>query len=132
MPHLQKAGALIIKNKKLMIVNPHGKPFFINPGGKYETDETAEKCLRRELDEELGVKLKSCEHYKTYDITKAAHSDNPLSLELYVVTIDGAPVPSAEIATIKWMSKEDFENKKYNVAPSFYQYVPDLVKDKLL
>ncbi|NCF75465.1 MAG: NUDIX domain-containing protein [Xanthomonadaceae bacterium] len=132
MQHLQKAGALIIKDKKLMIVNPTGKPFFINPGGKYEAGETAEECLRRELNEELCVELKSCEHYKTYDITKAAHSDNSLSLELYVVVIEGEPIPSAEIGTIGWMSQEDFQNKKYNVAPSFYQYVPDLIKDVLL
>jgi hypothetical protein len=33
---IHKAGALIIKDKKLMIVRPIGKAFFVNPGGKYE------------------------------------------------------------------------------------------------
>lgn len=132
MTQLQKAGALIIKDKKLMIVKPHGKPFFINPGGKYEAGESAKDCLKRELKEELDVELRSCEHYKTYDIIKAAHSGLPLSLELYHVSIEGEPKPSAEIEKIEWLSVEDFENKKFDLAPSFYIYVPDLIKDGLL
>ena len=132
MTKLQKAGALIVQDKKLMIVRPKGKPFFINPGGKYEAGETAEECLQRELKEELGVELLSCKYYKTYNISKAAHSDNPLSLELYLVAIEGEPVASAEIEIIEWMSKEGFENKTFNVAPSFDLYVPDLANDGLL
>lgn len=132
MTQLHKAGALIIKDKKLMIVKPHGKPFFINPGGKYEAGESTEDCLKRELKEELDVKLISCKHYKTYDISKAAHSGLPLSLELYHATIEGDPKPSAEIETIEWLDRMGFENKKFNLAPSFYQYIPDLIKDGLI
>ncbi len=132
MTQLQKAGALIIKDKKLMIVKPHGKPFFINPGGKYETGESAEACLERELKEELNVKLISYKHYKTYDITKTAHNYHSLSLELYHVSIEGNSKPSAEIEKIEWLGIEDFKNKKFNLVASFYTYMPDLIKDNLL
>ena len=132
MRKIQKAGALIIIDKKLMIVKPHDKPFYINPGGKYEERESAEECLSRELKEELHVKLLSCQLYKIYDITKAAHSDLPLALELYLVKINDDPTPSAEIEKIEWLNREDFENKKYNLAPSFYKYIPDLINDGLL
>jgi len=132
MKPIMKAGALIFQNKKLLITKSFKKPFYINPGGKYEEGETPNMCLERELKEELQVGITSCKHYKTYEIQKAAHSDNPLILELYVVTINGSPIPSAEIEKIDWLTKRDFEQKKYNLAPSFYEYVPDLIKDNLL
>jgi len=132
MSKIRKAGALIFRNKKFLIVKPCGKPYFINPGGKYEQNETAKDCLRRELREELNISVNSCRFYGRYEIDEAAHSKLPLSLELYIVSIKGDPSPSSEIERIEWMSKEDFEKGNYNLAPSFSQYVPDLIKDGLL
>ena len=61
---IRKAGALIFKDKKLLIVKPHRRDYYISPGGKYEEGESAEECLRRELMEELQVELESFKHYK--------------------------------------------------------------------
>lgn len=132
MDKIKKAGALIFKDKKFLIVKPREKPFWINPGGKYKEGENAVDCLRRELKEEVGVEVVSCKYYKTYEIEKASHSDFPLSLELYIVEIKGEIKPSSEIKDMAWLSKEDFENKEYNLAPSFSKYVPDLINDGLL
>jgi len=131
MNKIKKAGALIFRDKKFLIVKPHGKPFYINPGGKYGEGESAVDCLRRELKEELGIEMISCKHYKTYEIEKAAHSNLPLSLELYIVEIKGEMKPSSEIEKLAWLNKEDFENKKFNLAPSFSKYIPDLINDGL-
>ena len=132
MNKIKKAGALIFKDKKFLIVKPRGKLFWINPGGKYKKGENTIDCLRRELKEELQVEVVSCDYYKTYEIEKAAHSDFPLCLELYIVKIKGDLKPSNEIENIVWLSKENFENKEFNLAPSFYQYVQDLINDGLL
>jgi ADP-ribose pyrophosphatase YjhB (NUDIX family) len=132
MNHIHKAGALIFSNKRMMIVRPKDRPYFLSPGGKYEASETAEECLGRELMEELSVKMKSFKPYKTYEIGKAATSNRPLKLELYLVEIDGEPKPSSEIEVIAWISKEDFDAKKYNLAPSFNQVIPDLIKEGFL
>jgi len=132
MGEIRKAGALILRNKKILIVRPKEKPYFINPGGKYEASENAEDCLKRELKEELSVELKSTKHYKDYRIDKAAHSDNTLLLELYLTEIEGEPTPSSEIGELEWLGREEFENKKFNLAPSFYEFVVDLTKDGLL
>ncbi len=132
MADIHKAGAIILKDKKFLIVKPHGKPSFITPGGKYEKGETAEGCLKRELMEELRVQMKSFKHYKDYYFEKAAHSDHSLSLELYIVEIEGRPKASSEIEKLEWLGKEDFESKKFEVAQSFNTTVPDLIKDGLL
>lgn len=131
MNKIKKAGALIFKDKKFLIVKPKDKPFWINPGGKYKEGEDTTACLKRELKEELGVELVSCDYYKTYKIEKAAHSDFPLSLELYIVEIKGDLKLQLEIEEITWLSRDDFENKRFNLAPSFYKYVPDLINDGL-
>ena len=132
MEHIRKAGALIISKRCLLIVRPHNKSFFINPRGKYEQGETTTQCLKRELQEELKINLKAYKHYKTYRIAKAVHHQNPLILELYLVDYSGEIKPSSEVECVEWMSKEDFYNKKFNIAPSFYEFVPDLMNDRLL
>ena len=132
MVEIKKAAALILKDKKFLIVKPHGKPYFINPGGKYEEGESPEDCLKRELMEELQVALKSFKHYKDYYFEKAAHSNDSLFLEVYIVEIQGRLKPSAEIETMEWLGKDDFINKKFNLAPSFNTQVPDLIYDGLI
>ncbi len=132
MEAIRKAAALILKNKNILVVRSKGKPLFITPGGKYEKGETAEECLRRELQEELQVEMVSFEHYKDYSFDKGAYSNYPLFIELYIVSINGEPKPSSEIEEMQWLSKEDFNNKKFNIAPSFYTFVPDFIKDGLL
>lgn len=132
MSQIHKVAALIFQNKKMMIVKPRGKPYFISPGGKYEGKETAGECLRRELKEELEIEMTSFRHYRTYEIEKAAHSNLPLRLELYLVELKGEPKPSAEIEEIAWLSRADFEAKKYNLAPSFSEFTEDLIGEGFL
>lgn len=128
---IRKAGALIFNGRRVLLVKPHKKPFFINPGGKYEGKEDAGQCLKRELKEELGVDLISFNHFKNYNIKKAAHDDQPLVLELYLIEINGNPKPSSEIETFEWIFRKDFENKKFNLSPSFNQIIPDLIEAEL-
>jgi len=132
MNKVKKAGALIFRDKSFLIVKPKNKPYFINPGGKYEGSESTLDCLKRELKEELGVEILSYNHYNTYNIPEAVHSGLPLSLELYKVEISGDIKPLSEIEETQWLSKEEFNSKKFNLAPSFNIFVPDLIKDELL
>jgi len=132
MDAIRKAGALIISEKRLLIVKPHDKPFFISPGGKYEEGESAEACLKRELKEELQINLISCKHYKTYNIDKAAHSNKPLILDLYLVEYSGEIAPSSEIEIVEWLSKENFLKKKFNTSSGFNKFMPDLINDYLI
>ncbi len=59
--------ALIEKDKKFFIQKRPSKGLLADlwefPGGKKEKGETSKKALAREIEEELGVKLKSAVHY---------------------------------------------------------------------
>lgn len=58
-PYKRVAAGAVLRDQKLLIARR--KPgeslqgFWELPGGKLEPGETAEQCLRRELDEELGI-----------------------------------------------------------------------------
>jgi ADP-ribose pyrophosphatase YjhB (NUDIX family) len=129
---IRKAGALIFSDKKMLVVRPKGKPFFLSPGGKYEDGEDAEMCLKRELFEELCVELKSFQRYKVFEIKKAATSNRPLLLELYFAEISGELKPSSEIEDLAWISRQDFESEKFILAPSFYEVIPCLIEEGLI
>jgi mutator protein MutT len=66
---IRVTAAIIIENQKVLITQRHpndvmsGKWEF--PGGKIEPGETPEICLRRELQEELGILTRlSCWHIR--------------------------------------------------------------------
>lgn len=57
--------AIILKSNQILLCRTKGANFYFLPGGHVEFGETLEKTLRRELNEELGVKIKS---YKLFSI----------------------------------------------------------------
>jgi 8-oxo-dGTP diphosphatase len=62
----KSARALIIKDKKLLLVGNSELGIFWSPGGGLEKEETPLEALKRELHEELGLELKSAKHYADY------------------------------------------------------------------
>ncbi len=58
--------AIIIKNKKLLLVTGHNAGYYWTPGGGIEEGESPEQALRREMQEELGVEIVSLEEYMTF------------------------------------------------------------------
>ena len=95
------ARAIIIKDKKLLLVTGHGADFFWTPGGKIENDESAETALLRELKEELTITHCNLEAYNDYEIDEQRVTN-------FIVTSDDTIVPANEISDIFYFSKEDF------------------------
>ncbi|OOC08159.1 hypothetical protein B0293_04640 [Amycolatopsis azurea DSM 43854] len=104
---MQKVGAVIISNRKVMVVRKKNEKQSecIMPGGRMEEGETQYECLVRELNEELKVDVGECEFVGTYrDI--AVFEGVPLVIHAYHVEIKGTPRPSSEIKEYIWINTE--------------------------
>lgn len=114
--------AIIIKDKKVLLVTGHGADFYWTPGGGMEPGETPEQTLRRELREELGVEVLSAHPYSTY-----VYEDQ--QVENFRVEITGDITPGEEITDIAWYAPAS----AIKVSRGFRDMVlPDLLKKGLI
>lgn len=102
---IKRVGAIIVHDKKLLVVREKERTTFISPGGSRKRGETAEQTLKRELKEELGVDVASWEHFATlYGTT--IQTQVPLENAFYVAQITGDPAPAMEIEDMAWITRE--------------------------
>ncbi len=52
-----RVGAIIIKNKKILMVRNNKSPHYYSVGGRVKIGESSIEALNREIKEELGLKL---------------------------------------------------------------------------
>lgn len=122
------ARAIIIRDRKLLLVTGHGASYYWSPGGGIENNETPLLALGRELLEELGVQVKSAKPYLSYII-----EENQQQVDNFLVVITGEIKPSSEITGIIWLSKDMFINKPITVSLGLVKkLMPALIKDGLL
>jgi 8-oxo-dGTP diphosphatase len=134
MEYRTRIAAMIIRDGKLLMLQGKDKagivrPELWTPGGKIELGETDEDCLRRELQEEIGVQFVSARffgeyqsksHYRDYGMTRS---------KVYIVNVEGKITPDNEIVAYFWLSHSDFKNKKYPMIPvTEEEIIPDLIK----
>jgi 8-oxo-dGTP diphosphatase len=128
----KSARALIIKDKKLLLVGNSELGIFWSPGGGIEKEETPLEALKRELQEELGLELKSAKQYIDH-IHKDPEGKGDRDMKFYIVETVGVPTPNNEIEMIYWYTKHDFELGEPNVSPTISKtIVPKLIEDGLL
>jgi 8-oxo-dGTP pyrophosphatase MutT (NUDIX family) len=116
------ARAIIIRDKKVLLVSGYGVDKYWTPGGGVEAGETSLQALHREVKEELGVNVLSSEPYMSYILRN-------LYVENYIVEIDDKVSVGNEITHTIWY------HKKIDVKTSegFRTMVlPKLVKDNLI
>ena len=77
------------------------------PGGKFEPGETVEQCLRRELEEELSIRIHSIEHIQT---EAAYYNDGGLFNVSYcfVSGFDGQPRNNV-FEQIRWVTLDELK-----------------------
>ncbi len=103
MKKFKKIGGITIKNNKILVVRKRGTNLFIFPGGKVEEDETSGQTLKRELNEELGVRISNLRYFGTFVEPSALEENMEVELEIYFVDVEGKLNPELEIEEYKWI-----------------------------
>jgi 8-oxo-dGTP pyrophosphatase MutT (NUDIX family) len=105
-----RVTAIIIKDKKLLLVTGYDETKWWTPGGGLE-DETHEEGMARELDEEIGVGLKSMKllfEYKSFHRFRKINQ----TVYCYLVDIEGEINCGEEVTKSGWFSKEELKDLK--------------------
>ena len=105
MNQITKIGLLIFNDEKqILLVKKKGLDFLILPGGKPEPMESDHVCLRREIKEEIGCELLDPIFYfdTFFDTPAGMSTDTQLKLMVFYGTVEGNPIPQAEIEEVVW------------------------------
>ena len=128
----QRVAAIIIENRKILLVRDEKADFFSMPGGSMEENEDHQSALAREIEEEIQCSILDMKYYYSFDLVNQSYQV-PQTDHVYIVTIDNEPACSMEICELGWFSKEDILTKKVEVPPAFFKkLVPTLIEENML
>ena len=107
----------IIQNQKVLALQEEyvGEILLKFPGGGLEFNEGVIDCLRRELEEELNIKLKNISHLHTQEnFIRSKFRKNEQLLSLYyeaeIVDVEELLIMDPCIEKIEWISLNSEEN----------------------
>ena len=111
------------KDKVLVMHEPfQGKLIYKFPGGGLEFGEGTKECIKREIKEELNLKVEVKEHYYTQDFFKLNAFDptEQVLLIYYKATITDKAlaklkVLDADISELLWLTKEELNADKFTL-----------------
>lgn len=122
-------AAVIIKEGKILITQRpkgvHLEGMWEFPGGKKEDSETLEQCMRREIMEELGIKI-----VIEKKLIEVQHEYETKFVELHFfqcAVIDGSPSPK-EGQKMKWVEPETLLN--YRFPPPDREIINYIIKNQ--
>ncbi len=126
---IRVTAAIIIKDRKVLVARrkPGGKMegHWEFPGGKIDPNETPEECLRREIDEELGVRdLVIQEHFLT---TTHAYPFADIELIVFLCTSKTLPHSSQAHDLLEWATLDQLSS--YQWAPADVPAVQKLIAE---
>lgn len=82
------------------------------PGGKKESGETLEGCLRREIKEELGVEISEPQLFHSL---RHQYSGKEVELHFFTCSIIQGPPQALDCAEMAWVHKYEL---------TFYEFLP--------
>jgi 8-oxo-dGTP diphosphatase len=110
MKKIEVVAAIIFDRNKFVITKRAGGLFdglWEFPGGKIEPNETHENALKREINEELNIKI-SIESY--LNTIEYEYDTFDLVMHLYFCKIEDGAIKLNEHSDIKWITTNDKEN----------------------
>lgn len=104
--YIDKAAAILIRDRRVLMCRKHGEEIYITPGGKIEAGETPEQALAREIVEELGISLVRCSLLGHFEGKHNFQANVVVRIQAFLVETDGKPHAQAEIAEIRWVNSK--------------------------
>lgn len=124
------SAGIITKENKILLAKRKKKDkygsFWEFPGGKLEANETLEKCLERELKEELNITAKTGKKLGVFNYFYK-ESNTEIILHVYFIEKYRGEIKLNEHQEIKWLSLEEIE--KHNLLPADKNILLELKKE---
>ena len=120
LPHKKIGVAVILNDRGQILIDRRPEKGLLGglwefPGGKIEPNETVQECIKREIDEELGIEIAVGEHlitinhvYSHFRVTLTVH---------YCRHLDGEPQP-IECDEIRWVTLAEIDQFPFPKANS--------------
>ena len=141
MPHIHEKydfviTVFIVHDNKVLLVNHPRYDKWIAMGGHIELDEDPEEALFREIKEETGLDVeilstkpsisskgtKPLYRPEYMDVHEANLPHKHISLVYFARAKNDNAVLSAEHSEIKWFSRDELHDNKYNLEPVVLAY----------
>lgn len=113
MEYIASSAIITRQEDKKVLIGQRSKKKKIGPGewetigGSIEKGETPEKCIRREIFEELGTFVKDLYFFKDYQSDKGI-------IKVFVITLESRTSFSLEdFEKLYWVSEEEINNFKF-------------------
>jgi len=107
---------LLKKNKILTTKRPAGKPFsnyWEFPGGKLEKEESFYDAIIRELEEELGIKVKSEDLSIIDNVSHSYELNSVVVMAVFYIRKWTGIVKAKEGQQIQWLTAADLSKVKF-------------------
>ena len=115
MQDIYKASGIIIRNRTVLAERSVGKEFFIHPGGKIESGETARQAVVRELKEEFQIDVDEgdLELFGKYSAPAANSPEVNVHMDVFMVkSWRGEITPDSEVEEMLWLTSDVPKNIK--------------------
>ncbi|MFI9407781.1 NUDIX domain-containing protein [Nocardia sp. NPDC052316] len=106
---IRTAALAHVRDRRLLQARSIGKEVFYMAGGKIDPGETPELALHREVREELGVGIVSCDELGVFLAEAYGHaSGTRLHMTCFTAELDGDPRPTSEIAELRYFTVREY------------------------
>jgi 8-oxo-dGTP diphosphatase len=114
---IEVAAGLIFRNGKLLIAKRHSDSHLGGlwefPGGKRESGESFERCLARELVEELGVRVRVGELQES---VTHHYPEKTVRLKFFLCRIESGEPRPVGCAAIQWVDRGELADYTFPAA----------------
>jgi|LSQX01.2.fsa_nt_gb 8-oxo-dGTP diphosphatase len=125
-----KVVAAIIRNQNKILICRRAEEgdcadLWEFPGGKLEPGETMERCLIRECEEELGIRIKVIDLFAE---TKYQYPEHEIAFSFFNAEIREGTVSAIVHQELRWVTPDEME--RYEFCPADIEIVKKLVGTK--